>query len=222
MKVRVGDILKNFEKLKQETNLFGNKNDNRLLINNRDALAFAPTVRTGNFWRAEISERGNLETTGTEVICLLAANPYEKPINTPDKFVTDWTSFALESASTPRCISIIDDFHRRDFLKPKLFNVMNNKLFVFNSLKRLPRKIILEMAKALLDFDKYYKSRTKDESYMSACQIIFQHGFVLDSDPQKVIIREYWNSTHDAEGMARVVKTVGETEFTGRAERFSF
>lgn len=221
MKVRVGDILKNFDKLRQETNLFKNKSE-RLLINNLKASTIQPTVRTGNFWRAEISEQANLETTGSEIICVMAANPYVKTINAPDKFIADWTSFALEYAATPRCVSVIDNFHRRDFLKPKLYNVMNNKLFVFNSLKRLPRKIILEMAKTLLDFDSHYKIQTKSGSYMDACEIIFQHGFVFDSDPQKVIIREYWNSTHDAEGMARVIKTLNESEFTGRAERFSF
>ena len=223
MKVKVGDIIRNFERLREKVSLFG-EFAGRFLINNQNAFELGTSVRTGNFWRAEISEQGNLETIGKSVIAVISADVYAKssPLDIPDRFLSDWIVCAFDCVSSTRCISAMDSFEKGDFLKLKVRNIINNRQIAFRNIRSLPRRNMLEIAHILLDFDVHYKIGSRGESYMKTCGSIFQHGFVIDSDPEKITVREFWNSTKDAEGKAKVVSVMTEEEFTGRRKVFSF
>lgn len=223
MKVRIGDITRVLEKFRLETSLFG-KGAGRILLNNQNIAGFKPNMRTGNFWRSEISEQGQAELIGDTIIKILAAEIYAKKqtLDVPNRFVNDWTVCAFDCLASPACIAMVDSFEKGEFLKPKIRRIMDNRQLAFRNMRSLPRKTILEMAAVLLAFDSWSKPIRKGESFLKDCGVVFQHGFVLDADPARITVREFWNSTMDAEGMAKVVATMTEEEFTGREKVFSF
>lgn len=219
MKVKIADILANLDMLAPDTLLFGGKPGSvREMINNQPARGFRPNIRTGNFWRAEITEQGNVFEVGVSVIHTLAQNPHavHSGINIPDRFIGEWVFAALECIATARCISLVDEFEFHDFLEPKIRNMLVDKNRMFKTLSRLPRKFLLEMARILLLFNNFFMEKSKNENCMNDNEAIFQHGFVMDADPKQIVLREFWNSTFNAEGMARVTGIISEEEFTGR------